>query len=375
MGSKRIKILHVYKTSLPQTVGGIEVFLDTLCRTTQKLGADNTIFSLAKQPLDKMPISLNGYRVIQGKENFHFASTGFSLSAFSIFSKLAAKADVIHYHFPNPFADFLHVVCKIKKPSIVTYHSDIIQQKILLPLYQPLMNRFLGAVNCLVATSSQYLETSQVLKKFREKTRVISIGLDRAIYPEPAPERVAYWQQRLPQKFLLFIGVLRYYKGLHLALDALAETNFHLVIAGTGNMEKKLKAQAQRLGLSRVYFLGKVSDEDKMALLHLCHAFLFPSFLRSEAFGISLLEASMCGKPSISAEIGTGTSFINIHGETGLIVPPGDAQALRKAMYKLYEDDSLAAVMGKNAQKRYQDLFTADKQARAYAKLYQELVA
>jgi glycosyltransferase involved in cell wall biosynthesis len=72
----------------------------------------------------------------------------------------------------------------------------------------------------------------------------------------------------------------------------------------------------------------------------------FPSHLRSEAFGISLLEGAMYGKPMISSEIGTGTTYINIDQQTGLVVPPSDPQALREAMRTLWDDPQLAQEMG-----------------------------
>ena len=80
--------------------------------------------------------------------------------------------------------------------------------------------------------------------------------------------------------------------------------------------------------------------------------FPFPSHLRSEAFGISLLEGAMFGKPMISSEIGTGTSYINIAGETGLVVPPNAPQALHEAMRQLWEHPEQAAQMGARAEER-----------------------
>ena len=79
-------------------------------------------------------------------------------------------------------------------------------------------------------------------------------------------------------------------------------------------------------------FLGAIPDEDKVALLTLCYGVVFPSHLRAEAFGVSLLEGAMFGKPMISSEIGTGTSHVNVGGVTGLVVPPGDSAALRAAL-------------------------------------------
>ena len=79
------------------------------------------------------------------------------------------------------------------------------------------------------------------------------------------------------------------------------------------------------------------------------------------------------GKPMISSEIGTGTTYINIDRETGLVVPPSDPVALRKAMTYFWENEQEASAMGKNAESRYWELFTSDKMVESYASLYREL--
>ena len=79
----------------------------------------------------------------------------------------------------------------------------------------------------------------------------------------------------------------------------------------------------------------------------------------------------MAGKPLITAEIGTGTSYVNRDRETGLVVPPADPEALRKAMDQLHGDPGLAEAMGTAARKRYEMLFTADKMGEDYFRIYQ----
>jgi glycosyltransferase involved in cell wall biosynthesis len=96
--------------------------------------------------------------------------------------------------------------------------------------------------------------------------------------------------------------------------------------------------------------------------------------LRSEAFGISLLEGAMYGKAMISSEIGTGTSFINLKNQTGLVVPPSDPVALRQAMRYLWEHPEQVAEMGRQAEKRYWQHFTADQMVRSYVDLYRDLI-
>ena len=135
-------------------------------------------------------------------------------------------------------------------------------------------------------------------------------------------------------------------------MEAAKGTDYPIVIVGAGPIEEELKRQAAQLGLRNINFLGYLPDEDKIALLTLCYGVLFPSHLRSEAFGVSLLEGAMFGKPMISSEIGTGTTFINIANKTGLVVPPSDPAALRQAMQYLWEHPEQAAEMGRRAEKR-----------------------
>jgi rhamnosyl/mannosyltransferase len=368
-----IKVLHFFKTYHPDTMGGIEQFIFQLARGGQRYGIESTVLSLSKDADDHV-IQMDGHQAYRAKVDFEIASTPFSFSCFKKFAALAAEADVIHYQFPWPFMDIVHFASRVKKPTVVSYQSDIIRQKNLLKLYSPLQRKFLSSVDRIVASSPNYFATSDVLTEFKDKVSVIPIGLDKASYPEPTAERLRFWRTQFKDRFYLFVGVLRYYKGLHILIEAAKGVDYSIVIVGAGPIEAELKAQAAELGLKNIHFLGLLPDEDKVALLILCYGVLFPSHLRSEAFGISLLEGAMFGKPMISSEIGTGTTFINIGGETGLVVPPSDPPALRQAMQYLWEHPQRAAVMGKNAEERYWHYFTADKMVESYAKLYRELV-
>lgn len=370
-----MNILHVYKTSMPASYGGVESFIDTLCKSDSKLGVKNTVLTLHPRP-QKQPIDMNGYTVHQARQNLFLASTGFSATAFGKFKRLSNEVDIIHYHFPNPFADMLHLACRSKKPSLVTYHSDIVKQKQLLHIYKPLQQRFLNSVDHLVSTSPNYFISSKILQQYANKVSVIPIGIDPKAYETVDSKRLNFWRNRLPKPFFLFVGAMRYYKGLHIALEAVAGTDIQIAIAGAGmhGIEKDLKAQATALQLNNVDFLGFVNNKDKLALLNLCHGFIFPSHIRSEAFGISLLEAAMAGKPMISCEIGTGTTFVNSANETGLVINPGSPRELREAMQFLIDNPKVAANMGKNAKQRSLKVFTADQQAKSYYDLYQQLL-
>jgi glycosyltransferase involved in cell wall biosynthesis len=262
-----------------------------------------------------------------------------------------------------------------QETKIVTYHSDIVRKKFLDKVYQPLRHWFLNDVERIVVTTPNYLPGSPLLNQFSDKTEAVTYGLDKDIYPQPASELLAKWRERFTGRFFLFVGVLRYYKGLHILLEAVADTDMSVVIVGDGPEAPALKQQASDLQMGNVHFLGALPEADKVALLSLCYGVVFPSHLRSEAFGISLLEAAMYAKPMISSEIEIGSTYVNIADETGLVVPPEDVFALRAAMNRLWDKPGLAAQMGNFAQKRCQTIFTAEMMAKNYVRLYVDVIS
>jgi rhamnosyl/mannosyltransferase len=373
MSQESPRILHFYKTYYPDSFGGIEQVIFQLCEGTAQMGFAGEVLALSPNA-HKSPIKIGEHSVYQAQQNIQIASTGFSLSVFRKFAELAKRADIIHFHYPWPFMDIVHFASQHGKPTVVTYHSDIIRQQNLLKLYRPIKNRFLSSVDCIVATSPNYLLTSPVLNRYRDKVVEITYGLNKSTYPIPASELLESWRSKLGGKFFLFVGVLRYYKGLHILLNAMQGTGYTVVIMGSGPVEVELKKHAAQMSLKNIHFLGALPNEDKVALIQLSYAVVFPSHLRSEAFGLSLLEGAMFGKPMISSEIGTGTSYINVHNKTGIVVPPSDPDAFREAMRFLWDNPSVAAEMGRQAEQRYWELFTANKMAANYAALYSKLI-
>ncbi|KRW60865.1 glycosyltransferase family 4 protein [Pseudomonas sp. TTU2014-080ASC] len=368
-----MRVLHLFKTYLPETVGGIESVILQICQSGIAQGIHSEVLTLSSTPCAE-PVQIADHKVHLVKRDLNLASTGLSYRLIPKFKELAKQFDLIHYHFPWPMMDLLHFAAATGKPSVVSYHSDIVQQKYLLKLYRPLMHRFLDSVDYIVTASPNYLATSEVLQRYKQKTAVIPYGLDKTAYPQPSPDTLQKWEQRFGKRFFLFVGVMRYYKGLHVLLEAARDSDYPIVIVGAGPLEQELKEQARQLNLSHVHFLGRVDEEDKAALLQLCSTVVFPSHLRSEAFGISLLEGAMYGKPMISCEIGTGTSYINLHEQTGLVVERDNPQAFRAAMDRLWNEPELAQAMGQRAEERYWQVFTAQRMGEQIAELYQQVI-
>ena len=367
-----IKVLHVYRTFFPDTQGGLEEVIRQICLNTKLV--NTRVFSISKAIKTPDVVKVDGISVYRLPLAFELASCSIALKGLSIYKELVEWADIINYHFPWPFGDMLHLLNGANKKTIVTYHSDVVRQKWLLKLYRPLQKKFLSTVDRIVATSPNYFQTSEVLQTYQHKVEVIPIGLDENYYPCVTEEKQNYWRNYIKVPFFLFVGVLRYYKGLHIVIDAAKGVDYKIVIVGAGPIESELKEQVKRLGIDNILFLGHLGDEDKVALLSLCRGVVFPSYLRSEAFGVTLLEGAMHSKALISVEIGSGMSYVNVHNQTGLTVTPGNVKAFRDAMDALYKDESYANKLGKAARKRFETLFTGEKMGKQYDELYLELM-
>lgn len=376
MTTATLRVLHVYRTYLPDPPGGLQEAIRQICLATRGFGIENTIFTLSPTP---KPAALQRpeARVVRSRSWAAPASCDLGGGdAFAQFKKLAGEADVIHYLFPWPFADVLHQCVRPRTPAVMTYVSDIVRQKWLGAAYAPLMRRMLNDMRAIVTNAPVYAQTSPILcaPSISRKLRVIPLGIDERSYPQEGDARIL---QRLDLQhgapFFLFIGVLRYYKGLHNLIRAARQSGARIVIAGTGPEGEALHRLAAEIEARSVIFTGQVSDEEKVALLGHCRALVLPSHLRSEAFGMVLVEAAMFGKPMISCEIGTGTSFVNADGETGFVVEPDDPDALALALDRLLRDERLASRMGLAARARYERLFSGAALGRKYAALYREV--
>jgi rhamnosyl/mannosyltransferase len=373
-----VKVLHVYRTYFPDPPGGLQEAVRQICFSVQPFGVENTIFTLSPDPHPAV-IERPEARVVRERSWAAPASCDLGgIAAFLRFRQLAREADVIHYLFPWPFGDLMHRLAAPAKAAVLTYISDIVRQRWIGRAYSPLMWKTLSGMQAIVANAPAYAQTSPVLSSeaLRDRIRVIPLGIDEKSYPrvgDPAILGRLHLSEQEP--FFLFVGVLRYYKGLHNLVQAAGSVGARIVIAGSGPEERSLRSLVASSGAKNVTFAGQVSDEEKVALIQRCRALVLPSHLRSEAFGMVLVEAAMFGRPLISCELGTGTSYVNAHEETGFVVSPDASGALADAMNRLLADDAMAGRMGLAARSRYERLFSGEALGRGYATLFREVAA
>ncbi len=374
-----MRVLHVYRTYYPDAQGGLQESIRQICLASSNYGVQSKIFALSPNP---NPTTINAEEglVVRSRSWWAPASCDMGgIDALNHFNELAEWSDLIHFHYPWPFADLLYLFSKTKKPTVLTYHSDIVKQKTIDKFYAPLRKYMLNSMGAIVATSPIYAHSSPVLKTYHGslKLRIIPLGIIERENSFNCPyQEDAYLEtlhlQRKP--YLLFLGVLRYYKGLHTLVQAAKDISCTVIIAGSGPQEDVIKKQSAALGVTNISFIGEVTELQKSVLLKHCQALILPSHVRSEAFGMVLIEAAMHSKPMICCEISSGTSFVNINDSTGYVIEPENPAQLAKAANAILANPTQAKIFGQNARKRYENLFSGDALGKAYSKLYKEVV-
>jgi glycosyltransferase involved in cell wall biosynthesis len=152
--------------------------------------------------------------------------------------------------------------------------------------------------------------------------------------------------------FFLYVGRLKRYKGLEVALRALVIARrevpeLTLRIAGSGGDLARLKALTEEMKIQEaVRFVGYVSEEEKIALFRGAVANVFPS--PKEGWGMTIVEAAICGTPSLASD-SPGLRDSVQDGESGFLVPHGDAGVLAERMIALVRDSDLRARLGRGA--------------------------
>lgn len=367
----KIRVLHIGKFYPPHR-GGMESVLYDLCEELK-----------GNVDLRVLVANGKGSTRIQRQEGFEVIRVGTFGTIFSTsicpsmpYWIKRFRADIVQIHHPNPMANIAYLLCNQPGRLIVLYQSDIIRQRITYGLYFPFLMMMLKKAHRIIVTSPNYLASSPLLTRFKEKCVVIPLGIDiRKFRKGGNGTRISAIRSQYGGRIILFVGRLTHYKGVPYLLDAMKEVSGQLLIIGKGELEHNLKSQAARNGLStKVHFLGELTEGEMVPFFHACDMLVLPSISRNEAFGLVQLEAMACCKPVISTNLDTGVSYVNQNGVTGFVLPPMDSEALADAINRLLEDENLRTRMGIEGMRRVERKFTREKMAGETLKLYEEVL-
>jgi rhamnosyl/mannosyltransferase len=313
------RILHIYQKFSFEPNGGIEQGIKQYSFALHKYHqCQNTVLYLDLKPRLKKKDYLTAVSTMQiGKILSCSIPT---LSFFQKFIELQKRHDVIIFHYPFPIQDLTLIFGLINKPYFIHYHSDVIIQKKVLFIYIPLRYLFFKFAKQIITGSENYLRSSIFLRNYKKKTKVITYILNE--------ELITVKKKKIPYKYFLFIGQYRHYKNIDQIIQAFKQLPQHQLI-----MIGPKKVQLVNYDLSsNVSVIDNVSDEEKYNYIAQCKALILPSCNRAEAFGYSLLEGLHFKKPLISCEIKSGTSFINKHLKTGLVLKNANSTDIIKGI-------------------------------------------
>jgi len=374
-----MKILHIYKDMYPPITGGIEKHIHLLCHLSQENGLDVEVLIANRK--NKTEISFEDtIKITKVAQLGRFMSAPITPSLHHYIRKI--KADIYHFHHPNPTAEIAYLLAGSPGKLVISYHSDIIRQALIMPLYKPFLHLFFNHASRILPTSENYLASSPILRHYKTKCTVVPLAInsDQFKANNDTLNKAHELKTKYPgQLHVLFIGKLRYYKGLGVLINAAKLTKgIHFWIIGKA---PKVKQEAEYLNLvkslnldSHVHFLGELSDHDLLPYLYACDVFCLPSIERSEAYGLVQLEAHACGKPVISTDLNTGVSFVNQHMKTGLIVKPKDPVDLAKAFEYCINHPQEMLDMGKYAKVRVEKEFSTTLMFKKVKEVYDSVL-
>jgi glycosyltransferase involved in cell wall biosynthesis len=367
-----MKILHLYKDYYP-VLGGIENHIRALAEAQARAGHEVGVLVTASGRESGVE-TLNGVTVYRAGRLATVASTPLSAD---LARRLAALTpDITHLHFPYPIGEISQLLLN-RGRTVITYHSDVVRgsQQVILRFYRPLMRLILKRAARLIATSPNYVVSSPHLRRLADRCVIVPLGVDTsqfhpasALTPNPQSP-ISNAQSSRPT--ILFLGRLRYYKGLGTLLEAMTGIDARLVVGGDGPMRAEWQALAERLGVAdRVSFAGSIPDEALASFYRSGDLFVLPASARSEAFGTVLLEAMASGLACVTTELSTGTTYVVQDGVSGLVVPPHSPHALAEAIRRLLADDELRTQMGRAGLERVGREFTVEKMVERVQAVY-----
>ena len=358
-----MKILYISKFFPPEH-GGIETLSKNICDFffDKKIDIEVISFSKKKTYISKKNI----YKVFYFKPFLSLFSAPISLGIIMYLFKNFRKYDYIHIHTPNPLIELSLVFLPIKN-LIVSWGSDIINQKILKFFFKPIQYILLKKSKKIICLSKNYLNYSQDLKSFKHKIIII---------PPLIKKNLKKFNQFKSVKKIniVTVGRLVNYKGHNVAISAMKHlpSKFILTIIGDGVNKKKLLNQISDLYLKkRVRVLDKVNDKIKIKILKKSSVFLMCSTSRAESFGIAILEAISYGLPLIISNIkGSGMNDMIINNYNGYKFKNLSSFDCSTKILALAKNSKKLNLFGRNSLRIFNEKFSNKKIKTKLEKIY-----
>jgi rhamnosyl/mannosyltransferase len=375
-----IRVLHFGKFAF-ERAGGIERHVEVLARAQAAQGADVTVLAYTLDAKAKHR-RVDGVLIEPVFVRVRFSSQPLALGLILRARQLAKEKpfDVVHQHWPDPFAHLVASLIPCCSAWVVSWHSDIVKQRVLGPVYRKLAPMFLRKPDAVIGATKTHMTSAQIdIFADTAHRHVIPYGIDPAPF-ELTPsvsKSVAALRARYAGCPIVFaLGRHVYYKGFDVLIRAMARVPAVLLLGGGGPLTPELTQLAERLSAEstgQVLFVGSIPEDELPVYYHACDIFCLPSVATTEAFGIVQTEAMLCGKPIVNTNLGTGVNEVAPQGVCALTVQPEDDEALAQALNLLIESPEYAQALGEVGRERALDHYNVERMAVDTLALYASL--
>ncbi|MBR1434914.1 MAG: glycosyltransferase [Bacteroidales bacterium] len=355
--------------------GGVEKVMWDLTENLSKRGVYCDMLCANYDPRSRsQEIRFNDFgRVIVLPTSFQASGTMICPKMVSWLRDHCREYDIIHVHHPDPMACLALRLSGYEGRVILHWHSDILKNKVVLAMYEPLQSWLIGRADTIVGTTPVYVAQSKALSRVQGKVTYVPIGIEPVQYDEAKAEELR--GKYSGKKIVFSLGRLVPYKGFKYLIKA-AEylpEDYMVLIGGTGPLKDDLQNEINSLNLGgKVELLGFVPDEVLPALYGASDIFVMSSVMKTEAFGIVQIEAMSCGKPIVATNIPeSGVSWVNSNGESGLNVAPEDPEALAVAIKSICDDNAVYNKYSKGAKNRFFTTFTISNMIDKILNIYE----
>ena len=365
--TQRPRVLHVGKYYPPHR-GGIETHMHLLC-TELRPHADVEVIVASSDRAGAVEV-IDGVDVVRVGTPFNLAGAPVCPGMVKLIRE--SRADIVHVHLPNPAAVMAYLASGNRGKLVVSYHSDVVRQRVLDAAFRPILNRFLGRADAIISATPNYIDSSPVLSRYRDRCTVIPYGIQVDAYSAGGGGSDEI-RARYGDRLIVSVGRLVYYKGFAALIDAMRGVDGKLLIIGDGPLRSELEARVREHGLTgRVSILGGIADV--APYYQAADLFVLASVARSEAFGIVQIEAMACGTPVVNTALDSGVPYVSRDGESGLTVPPQEPAALAAAINRLLDDRALRERFGRAARQRVEQDFSTQAMVERMLRVYREVL-
>ena len=362
-------------------IGGAETYTLQTCKRLRDIYGHNVIIVTTRRSHSSVLVEeREGFKTYTLPTDIKVSNTPVGLGWRRYLRKIFAieQPDVINAHTPVPFLADIAERVRGHIPFVLTVHSDIEKSTFLGKLmcagyYRTLGNKTLEQSNGVISTSEYYVTSSHRLSAQRSKLTIATCGVDVDLFHPQSYDDPLSLKSLESRRIVLFVGSMdasSAHKGIDILIHSIVQLrkkyeNILLIAVGKGDAIPKYKKFANNLGLDdHILFPGPKVGCDLADFYRLADVCVLPSTNRSEGLGLVLIEASACQTPIIGTRVG-GIPFAVKDNKTGLLVEPGDINALAGAIDRILADTELATSLGANGRRYVKEHFSWSASAEA----------